>query len=506
MRGKYLLMFNSFFLIFYNIIFIYRIVTGERWYFSVGDFLVVTTLWFGVYFTYKLRFFAASNGVFAIFPVVFLHQILLDYIDSLHPSYTNLFVTISILICGSLYVILFGVKFRQVVVYFIFTVLTVVIHALVIFDRGVLYEQRENDVNIISVAAALIVLSFLISLLGMRLNKFIYKSQAGKYSSMFDNLQDGFALLRVLEKNGKASDLVILEANPAFKRLFYFLPSNNLTGLPLSAVLERIVISDFPWLSFLAEISKSHIDNRFTLFSEKLSKWYSFHGYSRSGKDIILFIQDVTPSIISEKTLSASLEEKHFIIQELHHRVKNNLQIISSLMRLKINDAVAKADISILDTLQKRISAMAVIHELLYQKKDYARINFHEAVDELIDVFCREHSDDLSRIKVINNVKNVFLHVSDAIQCSQIIYECVSNSFNHAFSGGGGEIIISMHEDERGFVLEIKDDGSGLSKKIDFTNPDSPGMMIIYSSLSHLKGQIRYDTDSGFRVTVIFSP
>ncbi|CAN5455600.1 PAS domain S-box protein [soil metagenome] len=215
---------------------------------------------------------------------------------------------------------------------------------------------------------------------------------------------------------------------------------------------------------------------------------------------------DITEKKISEERIRLSLKEKEVLLKEVHHRVKNNLQVISSILNLQSSYVKDEGTLNILKESQNRIKSMAFIHESLYQTKDFSSINFTEYVINLSQNLIHSYSNFDHEIKLNLDIQNVFLNLDLAIPCGLIINEIVSNALKYAFidSSEDGEISISMKIIGENLVLKIGDNGKGLPKNIDYRNTESLGLQLVVTLTDQLSGKIELDLEKGTNYTIIF--
>jgi PAS domain S-box-containing protein len=216
--------------------------------------------------------------------------------------------------------------------------------------------------------------------------------------------------------------------------------------------------------------------------------------------------RDVTGRKQAEEQLRESLREKEVLLKEVHHRVKNNLQIISSLLDLQsdyIQDPMARA---MFDDSQRRIRIMALIHEQLYRSKDLARINFQEYIRNLADELLHSYAANPHAIALRLDIADVSMSVDMAIPCSLIINELVSNSLKYAFPGERqGEIQITLQSGpEHYLILRVSDDGVGLPEGLDFRNTSSLGLQLVYMLSHQIRGVLSREPGQGTTFTIIF--
>jgi PAS domain S-box-containing protein len=217
-------------------------------------------------------------------------------------------------------------------------------------------------------------------------------------------------------------------------------------------------------------------------------------------------IRDITERKIAEEQIMLALREKEILLKEIHHRVKNNLQVVASMLQLQagyMNDREARISF---EESQKRVESMALLHEKLYRAKDLARIDFREYVDDLADNLLTLNTDKSERIEMKADIEGVILDVNNSIPCGLIINELVSNALAHAFPDGRkGRIDIRMRGDnERRIVLSVSDNGIGFPEDIDFKSTTSLGMQLVNSLAIQLDGLIELDRSKGTSFTIEF--
>jgi PAS domain S-box-containing protein len=201
----------------------------------------------------------------------------------------------------------------------------------------------------------------------------------------------------------------------------------------------------------------------------------------------------------AEERIKSSLAEKEVLLKEIHHRVKNNLQVVSSLLKLQskaINDEHA---LEMFKDSQNRVRSMALIHEKLYQTRDLARIDFAAYVKDLAGFLLRSYERGSGRVRIDVEVEDVHLGIDSAIPCGLIINELVSNSLKHAFPGGReGAIKVHLMKDPDGGVrLVTWDDGIGVPADLDFRNTQSLGLQLVNRLTEQLGGTITLRRDRG---------
>jgi two-component system, sensor histidine kinase PdtaS len=213
---------------------------------------------------------------------------------------------------------------------------------------------------------------------------------------------------------------------------------------------------------------------------------------------------DITQRKLAENEIKSSLVEKNTLLQEIHHRVKNNMQIISSLLNLQIKYVDDGKAVDVLKESQNRVKSMAMIHDKLYMSEDLTRINFVEYINSLVSNLFYSYNID-EEIKPILKIDNLSLNMETAVPCGLIISELVSNSLKYAFPDGMiGEIFISLKSDGDDYELIIGDNGIGLSEEFDIKNTKTLGLMLVTSLTEQIDGKISINRDHGTRYTIVF--
>lgn len=214
---------------------------------------------------------------------------------------------------------------------------------------------------------------------------------------------------------------------------------------------------------------------------------------------------DITEQAKMIEKIKASLGEKEAMLKEIYHRVKNNLQVVSSLLNLQsktIKDPISK---KIFIESSMRIKSMALVHEMLYTSSDLSQIEMAAYVDKLANQLRLIYHADSNLIKLKIDADSVRLTIDDAIPCGLIINELITNAFKYAFPGGqAGEIQLSIKKKENRVSLIVGDNGIGLSPELDFKNTTTLGMQLINSLTKQLTGEIALDRERGTQYTLTF--
>jgi PAS domain S-box-containing protein len=202
-------------------------------------------------------------------------------------------------------------------------------------------------------------------------------------------------------------------------------------------------------------------------------------------------IQDITERKRVEESLRSSLEEKVSLLKEVHHRVKNNLQIVNSLLSLQSRRLQNREAVEALQDTRNRVSSMALLHEALYRSENLARINFPAYVEQLCNTLLRSFGPAAARVQVERRIARIGLPLDQSMPCGLIITELVSNALKHAFPGGrAGRVVVELDSgaDHR-LVLRVSDDGAGLPPDFKLERAASLGMRLVTDLAGQLDGQ-----------------
>jgi hypothetical protein len=253
-----------------------------------------------------------------------------------------------------------------------------------------------------------------------------------------------------------------------------------------------------------------HYEKRFSIAGDK-AIWVELYldpvtVPGRKVSEVSYIVHDITEKKIIEERIKQSLLEKEILLKEVHHRVKNNLQVISSILNLQANYI---RDQSVLDTLrelQNRIKSMALIHENLYQNKDISLLNFGDYILNLTQNLVHSYKMYGGDVNLVHNIEDVHLNLDYSIPCGLIVNELVSNAFKHAFPNNTrGSVEVSIRRQDQHVLLEVADNGVGFRSDLDFRNTDSLGLQLVNALVDQISGNIVQQTSNGTRYTITFN-
>ncbi|WP_164914132.1 tetratricopeptide repeat-containing sensor histidine kinase [Aquimarina sediminis] len=214
-----------------------------------------------------------------------------------------------------------------------------------------------------------------------------------------------------------------------------------------------------------------------------------------------------TNGVLAEKNkeISQTLKDREILLKEVHHRVKNNLQIVSSLLRLQYKFGDHKSSVEILQEIQNKIQAMAIIHERLYKSNDLSLINLGTYLDNLLNYFKTSYDLSQQNITISTDVDNINLDMDYLVPCGLIVNEIIANSIKYAFEeDASGHISIEASKNEDTCVLMVKDSGVGFPENFEMENSQSLGMQLIQGLTRQIKGTVEIDSNPGACYTIKF--
>ena len=193
-----------------------------------------------------------------------------------------------------------------------------------------------------------------------------------------------------------------------------------------------------------------------------------------------------------EERIEAALKEKDILLGEIHHRVKNNLQVVNSLLDLQIDRIVDPVVLDMLRESQNRIKSMALIHQTLYESRDFVQVDFSNFLDSMAPTLVTSYGIDPDRIALSIDAVEVQLPINAAIPCGLVVNELISNALKHAFpNNGSGEIRIRLARDsESHATLSVSDNGTGIPADFDLAGTETLGLQLVNLLTDQLGGTL----------------
>lgn len=226
-------------------------------------------------------------------------------------------------------------------------------------------------------------------------------------------------------------------------------------------------------------------------------KWTVVRGFEETYGRVYLTTTDVTKRIMAENALlKNSNREKELLLKEIHHRVKNNLQIITSLLKLQTNSIEDQATIDLFEMSLHRINSMAIVHELLYQSKDFSQINYGQYINKLVHPLIESLKNPYSKINLHIDIKDdVSLNINTSIPLGLLINEIITNSLKHGLKEAerGAIYLKIINKGNDKYLMTIGDNGTGFAPNFELENATSLGLQLVTSLAEQLSGTIHRD-------------
>jgi len=355
----------------------------------------------------------------------------------------------------------------------------------------------------------------------------ILQSEGIVFADVMDVTRQKFSEEALIESEKKYRTL--FESDPDYTLLFnrdgIIVDVNNattmVTGIPKSQMIGKnlnateihfkddtdILVQKFSQIikdkeiqTFETEIIDKHGKNR----------WVNIKVTVVEIEDDVLYVMviasDITEIKQFEIELKNSIREKEVLLKEIHHRVKNNMQIISSLMNIQTRYLDDEESINVLKESQNRVRSMSMIHEKLYGSKKFDKVYFSEYIENLVWDLFYSYSIEKGKIEPVLEIEDVKLNIETSVPLGLIITELVSNCLKYAFPDSlKGTLLVSLKNLGEKYELIIKDDGIGFPETIDYKNTDSLGLQLVNSLTDQLDGEIELKTGNGTEFSIKFT-
>ena len=246
-------------------------------------------------------------------------------------------------------------------------------------------------------------------------------------------------------------------------------------------------------------------ENRY-LCKDGSVRWLSWRAYYNKDEGLVYATaRDITERKQVEEQIRQSLREKETLIKEVHHRVKNNLAVVSSLLSLQAKQIKDDSLKEMFEDSQQRIKSIALVHEKLYRSKDLSRIDFRDYITTIVGELRSSYWRAGGEIGVNISADDICLDIDTAIPCGLIINELVTNSLKYAFPGSrSGELGVSLAKFDTLYTLMVKDNGIGLPAGFDHTRTGTLGLQLVEALTRQLRGTLEIKSVAGTEAVVTF--
>ncbi len=300
----------------------------------------------------------------------------------------------------------------------------------------------------------------------------------------------------VFDDNGDFISYRFVYINDSFEKI---------TGVTLDEVRGKTVHEVWPeiqpeWIKRYGEVAVTGKPQTFELFHAPTDNFYScnvFRPYENKEKFCVIF-DDITEKVESQDEITRSLKEKEIMLKEIHHRVKNNLQVISSMLSLQAKVVKDEKSRDALIQMKQRVHSMSSVHELLYKSENLTEIPLKNHIEEItkpLFAIYRKSSNDIV-MKVTSD--DIRVSIEKAIPMGLVLNELISNSMKYAFEDRmKGEISITLKEEANQLTITVKDDGVGMSKEEFLNKTDTLGLNLVELLIEQLNGEVQMFNGTG---------
>ncbi len=249
----------------------------------------------------------------------------------------------------------------------------------------------------------------------------------------------------------------------------------------------------------------SGVPVHFEEFYAPSNQWLEVHAHP-SAEGLSIYFRDITMRRSTDESIRRALQEKEVLLREIHHRVKNNLQVVCSMLRLQARHIQDETLSEALSDCRERVHAMAILHDQLHRAKDVSSIDMGEYIRSLAASLFRSYGVNSARIALLMDVDAIPVAMDSAIPCGLIVHELVSNAVRHAFpKDAGGQVSLGLHVDsDEQIELTVSDDGKGFSQTPYYADTQSLGLRLVYLLAEQLEAAIERSCKVGTQYRFVF--
>lgn len=332
----------------------------------------------------------------------------------------------------------------------------------------------------------------------------IINESEGLLRGLFDNMPNGMSVYQVKNDGSKGSDYIIKEFNQTSQKI-EGMKREDVIGRSLKDI--RPEIDEYGLIPIFKKVWETGNPIHFPAkiyIDEKYANWYENYVFKAPTGEVVAIYVDVTEQEKAKEKIQNSLQEKEILLQEVHHRVKNNLQIIASLLHLQERNENDKETIDLLKETEGRVKSMAAIHEKLYESPAFNKINFKQYVEKLVYDILYSYGIKTGTIKTKLDIEDININIETAVPLGLIVNELLTNSVKYAFPQSEGTINITLHSIKEKIILIISDDGIGLPKNINIKNSETLGLQLVNNLVEQIDGIIKIYRNNGTKYKISF--
>lgn len=360
----------------------------------------------------------------------------------------------------------------------------------------------------------------------------LFSLTSGEYYTIFENMQEGITVYRIIyDNNGNVADLIIKYANPASSTSKVFL-NKKFTGKSITKLYGPRAISSF--IDEVNEIVSTGKIKKYETYSSLIDSYFMISAFAPAKNLYVTLTSDITEEKKAEKILLnakddleikvqertkellTAIQEKELLLREIHHRVKNNLQIISSLLNLQIPYIKDSESIEFFKESQNRVKSISMIHEKLYQSNNLQKIDFKSYLSNIMVNLFQTYGVNQDEVGYQIKCGDIKLNMETSVPCGLIVTELVTNSIKHAFPFNQHykidevgkdpkyKINVSLNLENENINLIINDNGIGFPENLDFKNTESLGLELVNLLVNQLDGTIELQRKQGTQFNIKF--
>ncbi|HHE65371.1 MAG TPA: response regulator, partial [Bacteroidetes bacterium] len=357
------------------------------------------------------------------------------------------------------------------------------------YSSADLYDEKDMEI-----------LSFVSHEIALAIDKKRVEEEISIQKSYFENLFQMSPDALVILNNG----VEIVQINSEFEKLFGYTEKEV-----IGKFINNLIVPE--------ELNEESIGYAKAITSGKTISFESVRNHKNGtridieaiGKPIklgenqlalLVIYRDISVRKKHEQQIMRDLEEKEVLLKEVHHRVKNNMQVISSMLKLQSRYIDDKKALELFKNSQDRVKSMALIHERIYNSPDLASVNFEEYVRNLAHNLFVSSRINSNNVVLEIDIKNIAVNMNKAVPLGLIINELISNALKHAFPNERkGKLSISIKKKKDKFELIVADDGVGCKKDLEFEKADTLGLQLVHALTQQLKGELQFNSGNGTR-------